>query len=234
MEYITDTELDKEFLALGRFYEIKYKKHPKEKCRSILEIYNKRNYKNTKKSKNFDAVFVMMNPGASKPKNYESIKVTTVDEIERGILLTVKLVETIPDRTQYQIMRIMKEKQWNYVKVINLSDLREANSNIFCEKIKDDSKFKDDNIHSIFSKKRISELDDVFVENQNYKVIVAWSVNTKLNKLIKLALDSSKLEHRIGFNQERKIKKDFYYYHPLQRGLEKQIKWLENILEKLE
>lgn len=85
-------ELDGHFQVEARFYEFK-SKGATYSCRDLLEIHLR------KSSSAFeaDAVFVMMNPGKSKP-------VEAVDSVE---LSDAKLVPTKPDSTQYQLMRLM-------------------------------------------------------------------------------------------------------------------------------
>ena len=68
-----------------------------------------------------------MNPGGGKPKNQVKsnpiVNADTIDDLNK-----IELVETVPDITQNQVMKIMDAKKWNRVKVINLSDYREPKS----------------------------------------------------------------------------------------------------------
>ncbi|SHH59364.1 hypothetical protein [Clostridium grantii] len=234
MEFIQEKQLDKEFITFGRFYEVKYNNGEPQKCRSILEIRKRSCKDKLADTDNIDAVFVMMNPGGSKPKDEYIQKIKRTKEIELGKLLEIELVETIPDKTQYQLMRIMKHKDWKYVKVINLSDLREAKSKLFYDKVKNIEGFDKDYIHSIFSEKRKKELNSIFTTYKFYNVVVAWGVNTKLTNLIKLAMGSNKLNNSVGYNKSTdKRKVNFYYYHPLPRGIKKQKLWINEIIDKL-
>lgn len=241
MKFIYAKELKKEYVVYARFYRLQYNHGEIIEGRNLLLIFNKDKCKQLTPDAMLmdinkpDAIFIMMNPGSSKAnkKDYTAPLLTENDIIEYQ-KIDSELIETKPDTTQYQIMRIMKAKNWNYVKVINLSDLREANSNTFCKKINAISEFDANNIHSIFSEKRIAELNNVFVENHNHKVIVAWGVNKKLKNIIELALENPELERRIGNNKADDDNGNFfYYYHPLPQKKEKKIEWLENMLEKL-
>ncbi|WP_143758935.1 hypothetical protein [Clostridium diolis] len=80
-------------------------------------------------------------------------------------------------------MRIMKFKNWRHVRVINLSDYREADSNRFYKKMKYLENNDKSCIHSVFSTKRRSELNKFF-KNKTITIIVAWGINDKLNELI--------------------------------------------------
>lgn len=226
--------LDKRFVAYGRFYNIQYS-NSLEQCRNILEIYRRECHEKLKESDKLDAIFIMMNPGASKPVNGKyNIKSFTASDIknEKHLIISVELAQ--PDKTQYQIMRIMESNKWDFVKVINLSDIREAKSNNFYDEINKLQEKDTDYIHSIFSKERISELNKIFTSSKDIKVIVAWGVNSKLRFLINLAISNNNLKNRIGYDKDTYKKLvNFYYYHPLQRGKKRQEKWLINILSKI-
>lgn len=81
--------------------------------RRYLEIKRK----NTAVTEN-DLNIIMMNPGSSNPKN------SNLEYLNR-------LVEANPDTTQYQIMRVMDKCNLDFVKAINLSDIRESKSQFF-------------------------------------------------------------------------------------------------------
>lgn len=131
-------------------------------------------------------------------------------------------------------MRIMEFKKWNFVKLINLSDIREAKSNNFYNKLKQLQQSDIDYIHSMFSIKRIGELNKIFTSSKEIKVIVAWEVNSKLRFIINKAISNSNLKNRIGYAKTTYKKLvDFYYYPPLQRWIKKQKILLINILSKI-
>lgn len=127
-----------------------------------MKIYRKEWDKKLVGKDGFDAIFIMMNPGALKPNNF-----------------------------------------YNKLKQLQQSDI--------------------DYIHSMFSIKRIGELNKIFTSSKEIKVIVAWGVNSKLRFLINKAISNSNLKNRIGYAKTTYKKLiDFYYYHPLQRGIKKQ------------
>lgn len=234
VKFVMEDQLDRAYVAFGRFYKIKYKNMKPKECRSVLEVYSRNNYNDFKGTNKIDAVFVMMNPGSGKPKTSYTQKVINLREIKKGTLEEIQLVEADPDDTQYQVMRVMKEKEWNYVRVINLSDFKDADSKAFYDEIKKAQTYDNDYIHSIFSQCRAGELKSIFKSAVDYKIVSAWGVHTKLCNLIELALDNTNLISRIGNNKATyKKKKFFYYYHPLQRGQSRQEKWLEELINKL-
>ena len=95
-----------------------------------------------------DLMIVMMNPGSSKPIN-------GIDDYEIE-------TETIPDRTQDQIMNLMNNCNFNYARILNLSDYRESKSKLFYSQIKE---FQNHNIqHSIFSDYRKDDFNKLFIK----------------------------------------------------------------------
>lgn len=80
--------------------------------RKFLNIVRKNSSQNTP-----DLMVVMMNPGSSKP----------LDGIENNNCES----EAIPDNTQNQIMRVMNRCNFDYARILNLSDLREPKSSVF-------------------------------------------------------------------------------------------------------
>jgi len=93
-----------------------------------------------------DLMVIMMNPGSSRP----------VDGIENN----TKESLAIPDRTQDQIMKVMLNSNLQYARILNLSDLREAKSNIFYTKI---IELENKGIsHSIFDENRQDDFNHLW------------------------------------------------------------------------
>jgi hypothetical protein len=63
-----------------------------------------------------DAVFIMMNPGSSKPL----VEVNNRIHARAIHKLPISLVPTRPDTTQYQVMRLMHFLGWRHVRVLNI------------------------------------------------------------------------------------------------------------------
>ena len=100
-----------DFEINGLFYENK-----NLLCRKYLDI--KRNEAISNKP---DLMVVMMNPGSSRPE----------DGNEKNIIAS----KAVPDKTQDQIMKVMNNCNFNYARILNLSDLREAKSKVFYSKL---------------------------------------------------------------------------------------------------
>ena len=119
-----------QFNVYGHYYSVQLPGACTLKCRSVLEIIRP----NTEptdiaklSSQVPNAIFIMMNPGSSEPLA-GSENVITADQI---VQLEVSLVPANPDVTQYQVMQVMSQCNWSHVRVINLSDIRQAVSKDF-------------------------------------------------------------------------------------------------------
>jgi len=192
-----------EFIIKGLFYEL-----AGYKCRKYLDIRRKGTVIASDSINIPDLMIVMMNPGSSYP----------IDEIDNNTIES----EAIPDKTQDQIMRIMNDSNFNYARVLNLSDLRTPKSEVLYKFLK--SKQSSLITHSIFDSKRKDELDKLFVKN--VPVIFGWGVNKSLTYLAKQAIESINCDNPIGL---KKHDSDVAYYHPLPRVYNDQIKWVNTI-----
>lgn len=191
------------FIIKGLFYEL-----AEYKCRKYLDIKRKSSTDTTDSINIPDLMIVMMNPGSSYP----------IDGIENNTIES----EAIPDRTQDQIMRVMNDSNFNYARVLNLSDLRTPKSPVLYKFLKSEKSSLV--AHSIFDAKRKADLDELFVHN--VPVIFGWGVNKSLTCLAKQAIQSIKCDNPIGL---KKNDSDVAYYHPLPRVYSDQIEWVNAI-----
>lgn len=192
----------KQFKITGLFYE-----NQGYKFRKFLHIK-----KNNSLKKIPDLMVVMMNPGGSRPIN--------------GIENNIAETDAIPDRTQDQIMRIMINCDFDFARVLNLSDLREPKSTILYTKFDELKKL---NIsHSIFDKKRKKDFDELFIKE--IPVIFAWGVSKNLEELAEMTINRISEEYPIGLKKQGF---DFAYYHPLPQNYNKQKEWIEYITKQI-
>jgi hypothetical protein len=178
--------------------------------------FNCRKYLNIKKKtcsrKSPDLLVVMMNPGQSKSLN--------------GLVHGDGEAKAIPDRTQNQIMRVMRNCGFDYSRILNLSDVRETRSGEFYRLLPLLSEKK--TAHSIFDPRRKNDFEDLFV--RGVPVILAWGVHDVLKDLARMAIE------RIGSESVFGIKKkgsEFAYYHPLPPNYHKQQQWVKQITKQL-
>lgn len=162
------TDLKAIFDVTGHFYDLNIS-GTVFKCRSLLEIKRK---ESIGKMDRPDIVVIMMNPGSSKPldKNYIPEKVTP-DELGKNKIKD--LVPTRPDNAQYQLMRLMIYNNWDYVRVLNLSDLRNGNSGSFQTDFKNAMDLDKSNPHCITHSNRKKELREL-LKSKSKRVIAAW------------------------------------------------------------
>ncbi|MCK9335810.1 MAG: hypothetical protein M0Q99_10935 [Candidatus Cloacimonetes bacterium] len=206
----SDNDLRNLYTAYGHFYNLDYGRYPTLPCRSILDLIDNRClYTYIKKGGNItpSAVAIMMNPGCSRPlcdkqsPTYKKKSIPTKDW---------QLVETIPDDTQYQLMRLMIRYELKYIRVINLTDVRNTDSKSLKPFLKEYS----DNHHSIFSIFRELELHNILNSNPNAPIIAAWGVYDWLMDLIDPCWDSINDRIIVGYKKDSSEK---LYYHPLPR-----------------
>lgn len=186
---------NQEYIVYGSFYNINNNDASITKCRNALEIYNRQgNFDSTLQLQPFsyrpDAIFIMMNPGSSRPKdkNWEPLDYD-IDQMGE-MALSNCLVKAKPDVTQYQVMRVMNYENWNHVRILNLSDMREPKSKVFFKKCADYG--TEENIHSIFSDKRINELKAAINVDIAAPIILAWGIDKQLLQLAQNCLTQLK------------------------------------------
>jgi hypothetical protein len=155
--FISANELKDKYGVFGHFYSVEVAPNRVVDCRSVLEIVEKPHAPekaSALSSSMPDAVFIMMNPGSSRPlidvRNH--IRAKAIHELQ------ISLVPTKPDTTQYQVMRVMHYCEWHHVRALNLSDLRCSKSGEFFKlfmQLEEEVTFDS---HSVFSSRRKHEL----------------------------------------------------------------------------
>ncbi|MBS1652834.1 MAG: DUF1643 domain-containing protein [Bacteroidetes bacterium] len=200
-DFLSANELKQVFSVTGYFYST-----GKVKCRKHLNIKLK-----TSKKKKPDLMVVMMNPGSSKPLNDTPASYN-------------KETPAKPDPTQYKIMRFMLQSNYEYARVLNLSDLIQATSSKFYKSISKKSK---DNNHSIFHPTRTKELKDLF--EKNIPTLIAWGVNDDLQPLIDLSYKyiTTNSNFFFGYKKEGALDR---YLHPQTRDSGVYARWLNEVL----
>lgn len=220
--YIPADQLKKQFSVLGHFYNVVVG-GKRVFCRSSLEIV--RDASPSRVDAAPDALVVMMNPGSSQPL------ATVPEEVDHTALALTrkKLVATKPDTTQYQLMRLMHYCGWNHVRVLNLSDLREASSASFVKQYRSLEKEHEYSKHSIFCRSRERELSESLRRSPGAPIISAWGTNQNLDPLIQRCTGALNahgrfvgLRHADGFDR---------FLHPLPRMQAAKQAWLDDMVE---
>ena len=227
--FIPADQLKRDFDVLGHFYSIKFAPNNIVDCRSVLEIVTTGSVPEdtaTVSDRKPDAVFVMMNPGSSKPL----VAVDNHVHAEAIHDLPISLVPTKPDTTQYQVMRLMHYCEWRHVRVLNLSDLRCSKSNAFFKQYKA-LEVNGFDSHSIFSKRREQELNSKLKRHKAVPVIRAWGVSTELDLLIERC--TSSLGKRKTINGLLKEGMENKYLHPLPSLQSQKLLWVDRMVQQL-
>lgn len=229
VEFIPAAKLKRKFGVFGHFYSVQLAPKRVVECRSVLEIVETAHApKKTAAISNRkpDAVFIMMNPGSSRPladvDNH--IHAKAIHE------LPVSLVPTKPDTTQYQVMRIMHYCEWRHVRVLNLSDLRCSKSGVFFKQFKGLEEDFSFDAHSVFSDRRKDELALKLTDYNAIPVIRAWGVSPHLDPLIdRCLLKLTRAKAVRGLMKEGTTNK---FLHPLPSLQSQQVLWVNRMVEQ--
>ena len=227
--FIPANELKQNYGVFGHFYSVELASKELVECRSVLEIASKTHAPKDHSELSElrpDAVFIMMNTGSSKPL-VEVNNHILVRAIRR---LPISLVPTKPDTTQYQVMRLMHFREWQHVRVLNLSDLRSPKSAEFIklfQRLEDESNFDS---HSVFSDARTDELSLKLPKSKKTPLVLAWGLSDKLDPLIERCLPSIPSKQMIyGLLQEGTADK---YRHPLPSLQKDKRRWVEMMIRQ--
>jgi hypothetical protein len=227
IEFIPANELKCKFGVFGHFYTLQIAPKQIVECRSVLEIVDSDHVpKKTAaiSNRNPDAVFIMMNPGSSRPLTEVNNRIHAKAIHE----LPISLVPTKPDTTQYQVMRIMHYCNWRHVRVLNLSDLRCSKSGVFFKQFKglEEEHFFD--AHSVFSDRRADERVSKLMSG--IPVIRAWGVSPHLDPLIERCTTKLTTEKEVrGLLKEGTTSK---FLHPLPSLQKQKVEWVNQMVEQ--
>ena len=229
VRFIAAKELKDTYGVFGHFYSVEVAPNKVVDCRSVLEIVEKPHApaKTAALSSRMpDAVFIMMNPGSSRPL----IEVRNHIHAKAIHELPISLVPTKPDTTQYQVMRIMHYCEWHHVRVLNLSDLRCSRSGTFFKQFKQLEEEVPFDSHSIFSSRRKHELALKLTKHSTIPVIRAWGVSEKLDPLIERYTSTITKNKTIrGLLKEGTTNK---YLHPLPSLQKQKLSWVNRMVEQ--
>ncbi len=211
------TQLLQQFAVYGRYYEKIISGVP-ERLRDRLEIAPRRWSLSQVLEHAPDLLVVMMNPGASRPLH------ALWDAASHD-----GFTEALPDRTQYQIMRLMlvaryAGKNWQHARVLNLSDLRTPQSAELHRKL---ALYKEDESHSVFSSARQMECAKHFADVR-IPVLCAWGLNHQLVPWAQKVIRAVQGHTLYGLSQDGVL-----FKHPLPQRHDLQQHWLAQIMQQM-
>lgn len=229
--FVPAGQLKQTYGVFGHFYTVELASGEVIACRSVLEIIG---HDLTPADHDElsayrpDAVFIMMNPGSSKPL----IEVRNHIRAAAIRSLPISLVPTRPDTTQYQVMRVMHLRGWQHVRVLNLSDLRSPQSTAFIrtfERLENDDEFDG---HSIFSDDREAELSLKLPRRARTPLVLAWGISGKLTPLVERCMARLPGTRRVfGLREPGSTNK---YRHPLPSLQRDKQRWINQIIAQFE
>jgi hypothetical protein len=165
-----------------------------------------------------DLLVIMMNPGGSKPLQ------ALWDGPATGALVAAQ-----PDRTQYQIMRLMLAAQglglpWRHARVLNLSDLRTPKSAEMVAKL---NHYGPHDSHSLFGVARRDACARWFATSAT-PVLCAWGLNPAFSALAARALAAAAGHPLLGLTSDGLL-----YRHPLPQTQTLQHQWLRAMVDQI-
>ena len=229
VRFIPAEELKNRYDVFGHFYSVEFSRNKFVECRSVLEIVEQAQTPDKMSvlaKRKPDAVFIMMNPGSSRPLVDVKNRIAA-DELHE---LPISLVPTKPDTTQYQVMRLMHHCEWRHVRVLNLSDLRCSKSGEFFKQFKgleDEASFDS---HSVFSIRRKNELALKMTTDKTIAVICAWGVSTELDPLIERC--TSRITKNKTIKGLLKAGTTNKFLHPLPSLQTQKMAWVNRMVEQ--
>lgn len=227
IEFIRAEELKLKFGVFGHFYSVQVAPKQRVECRSVLEIVESGSAPKRSAAlsgRTPDVVFIMMNPGSSRPLGAADNRIHA-DAIHE---LAVSLVPAKPDTTQYQVMRLMYHCGWRHVRVLNLSDLRCPKSGVFFKQFKGLEENHSFDAHSVFSERRADELASKLIDG--IPVVCAWGVSPHLDPLIDRCV--AKLAKVTAIKGLRKEGTTTKFLHPLPSLQSQQAGWINRMVEQ--
>ena len=229
VQFIPAEKLKDTFSVFGHFYSVQVAPKKAVECRSVLEIVEAV-HAPTKTAelshRKPDAVFIMMNPGSSRPLTGVDNRIHSMAIHE----LPVSLVPTKPDTTQYQVMRVMHYCEWRHVRVLNLSDLRCPKSGVFFKQFKELEARLSFEAHSVFSDRRKDELALKLTNDNAVPVIRAWGVSPHLDPLIDRCI--SKLTRAKAVKGLMKEGATNKFLHPLPSLQSQKVLWVNRMVKQ--
>jgi predicted esterase len=214
--------LKQHYQVFGHFYQVELRGGEQVACRSVVEIVRREEIPALP-----DAIFIMMNPGSSEPLE----PVQQLVKLRNLARMKVSLVATKSDPTQYQLMRLMQQMGWRYVRVLNLSDLINTRGAGFARQYNALESQTGFDSHSIFAEERKPELTQQLKRQRGAPIVLAWGLNVALDPLIHQCLNSiGHLEGITGLLVEGSKKK---YRHPLPALQVQKQQWVTDMVARL-
>lgn len=209
-------ELESIYSTEGAFYQLEVAGQY-YLCRSLATIRRR----NTE-ARRANALLVLLNPGKCLPYPEEA----TIP-VFHGKVDTHPVVRAIPDNTMHQLMRLMERMDWDWINVINLTDIRTGKFEAYME-IRRLMEQLGDSRHSVFSNDRQQELQ--YQAAQADVVIAGWGTKSAI---VPAALEAFDILSGYANVRGLRYKKQPLYYHPFPWIRNKCVKWLDDMEDLL-
>ncbi|WP_416150223.1 hypothetical protein ACM26V_04340 [Salipaludibacillus sp. HK11] len=202
------------FEVTGKFYQ--YEENGKVFiCRSEARINRKQT------NVPLQALFVLTNPGRCETSN----KSTSFSDLYSATYQVAN-----HDPTIQQLQRVMNETRLNHVAIINLSDLKSGNLQVFKGMLKESKNYPEFH-HSIFAPERRNELTKLLDENRG-PVVLGWGQDPSIRKRAKQAYVELVDLKVIPIGYKHGVY-DACFYHPLPPNHDLQREWRNEIISQI-
>ncbi|MEB2300435.1 hypothetical protein LAV72_12495 [Lysinibacillus xylanilyticus] len=156
-EFIPPSKLKRKYKVFGNFYNVEQEGRGIG-YRNDLHIIDRDYFDMHGFTQNIKLLVIMMNPGESTPVSSSYCVPYFTKEEVTAREHCLDTIPTKPDRTQYQVMRMMNGLEIKHGRVINISDIRDTQSDSLSVEL--ESGISD--LHSIFSEERQQELQNIY------------------------------------------------------------------------
>ncbi|HYD98860.1 MAG TPA: hypothetical protein VEH84_05720 [Alphaproteobacteria bacterium] len=234
-----ERRLDQAFDCYGHFYSFAFQGQML-RCRSLLEIVaaGGPELEGRRLAEGpVDVLAVMMNPGTSRPmeRAYREAEVADAAEMAAARRLT----RTVPDTTQYQLMRLALARGWRHIRVLNLSDLRNFAGDEAMKEIAELEASPEGQRHSIFSELRAEERAELIPDAAGIPIVLGWGKRPALKPLARRALAALEGRWTLGVRTTRRTPAKTppapeLYEHPYQYDPELRAEWRRQMQAMLE
>lgn len=226
IEFEYADSLKNDFEVKGEFYRLTRQDKEAIVCRRRVEISLKNA---TGRNAQPDAVAVLMNPGSI--RFADPTEESSLPQIENAAQLSLRdthLKTLKPDNTQYQLMRLMRQMGWKRLRLINLSDLCDANSDSFARLYRElnDNSDIDAIPHSLLHSSREKELKRLLKADQ---LILAWGSNPVQQADAEAFLELVKRRKPVGLALEHPW---YRFASPYRK--DQKISWLQEMISLLQ
>ena len=171
-----------------------------------------------------DLVFILLNPGSCQPNDVDRAPAHRQPDQEQ---IFGNPSQTLPDRTQLQLMQLLDMLHLNHGRLLNLSDICESCSVRFAKTLRLVQSHREGHSHSIFSSSRRASLQP-HLHSRFGLAVVGWGARCACLDLATRCLEQL-AQQGVNVVGQPHAHNPIGYYHPLPRSQSARDEWLRGI-----